>query len=129
MKIKDIHLLAFYVTKPRDPKMTKVRGYMSDPNNLRYDERIEFTKGLNAKDGLYAKVILNLNAKQVVKNSWNTDRGFDEYFKYFLEAYPEYVINVMAQLDMPYLEQFIPKEEPATEVIDVEAKDAEVKTE
>jgi hypothetical protein len=129
MKIKDIHLLAFYVTKPRDPKMTKVRGYMSDPNNLRYDERVEFTKGLNAKDGLYAKVILNLNTKQVVKNSWNTERGFNEYFKYFLEAYPKYVINVMGQLDMPYLEQFIPKEEPAEGITDVEAKDAEVKAE
>jgi len=129
MKIKDIHLLAFYVTKPRDPRMTKVRGYMSDPNNLRYDERIEFTKGLNAKDALYAKVVLNLNTKRVVKNSWNTDRGFDEYFKYFLEAYPEYVINVMGQLDMPYLEQFIPKEEPKDQVTDAEVKDAEIKTE
>jgi hypothetical protein len=125
MKIKDIHLLAFYVTKPRDPKMTKVKGYMSNPDNIRYDERIEFTKGLNGKDSSYAKIVLNLNTKTIVKNNWGTERTFDDYFKYFLEAYPEYIINVMGQLDMPYLEQFIPKE-PVT---DVEVKDAEVKAE
>jgi hypothetical protein len=48
-------------------------------------------------------------------------------FKYFLEAYPQYVVQVMAQLDMAYLEQFIPKEEeqPAEEV----KADEEVKAE
>jgi len=38
-------------------------------------------------------------------------------FKYFLEGYPQYVIQTMAQLDMAYLEQFIPAEEPATEEV------------
>jgi len=123
MKIRDIHLLAFYVTKPRNPKMTHIKGYMLDPANHQYDERIEFTKGLNGKDQSYAKVILNLNQKKVVKNSWGTDRTFDDYFKYFLQAYPEYIINVMGQLDMQYLEQFIPKEDAKSDVTDVEAKD------
>ena len=36
-------------------------------------------------------------------------------FKYFLEGYPQYVIQTMAQLDMAYLEQFIPKEETVEE--------------
>lgn len=132
MKIKDIHLLAYYVAKPRNPKMTHIKGYMTNPDNITYDERIEFTKGLNPKEQSYAKVVLNLNQKKVIKNSWNTDRSFDEYFKYFLEAYPQYVMNVMGQLDMEYLVQFIPKEEPATEenIIDVEAKeDGTIQTE
>ena len=125
MKIKDIHLLAYYVAKPRNPKMTHIKGYMTNPDNITYDERIEFTKGLNPKEQSYAKVVLNLNQKKVIKNSWNTDRSFDEYFKYFLEAYPQYVMNVMGQLDMEYLVQFIPKEDPTTEenIIDVEAKE------
>ena len=132
MKIKDIHLLAYYVAKPRNPKMTHIKGYMTNPDNITYDERIEFTKGLNPKEQSYAKVVLNLNQKKVIKNSWNTDRSFDEYFKYFLEAYPQYVMNVMGQLDMEYLVQFIPKEEPTTEenIIDVEAKeDGTIQTE
>lgn len=137
MKIKDIHLLAFYVTKPRDPKQTHIKGYMSNPDNIRYDERVEFTKGLNGKDQSYARIVLNLAKKTIVKNSWGTQRTFDDFFKYFLEAYPEYVIQVMSQLDLPYLEQFIPKEDATKskdsspsqlDVIDVEIKpDAETR--
>lgn len=122
MKIKEIHLLAFYVAKPKNPKMTKIKGYMSNPENHSYDERIEFTKGLQGKDRQYAGVILNLNQKKVVYNKFGNDKSFDDLFKYFLEAYPQYVINVMAQLDLAYLEQFIPKEDSA-EVTDVEAKE------
>ena len=112
MKIKDIHLLAFYVEKPRAGVQTQIAGWNKNPDNIQFDERIEFTKGLASKDSQYAGIVLNLNKKTVVQNRYNSEqRNFDDLFKYFLEAYPEYVINVMAQLDMPYLEQFIPKEE------------------
>jgi hypothetical protein len=117
MKIKDIHLLAFYVQKPRQGVQTQVAGWNKNPDNIQFDERVEFTKGLNGKDRQYAGIILNLQTKQVVYNRFDNDqRDFDALFKYFLEAYPQYVIQVMAQLDMPYLEQFIPKEEPAADV-------------
>ena len=137
MKIKDLHLLAFYVIKPKNPKLTHLKGYMSDPNNHQYDERIEFTKGLKPNDQSYAGVVLNLSKKTIVKNRFNAyDGDFDKLFKYFLEAYPQYVINVMAQLDLPYLEQFIPKEEDkaiesevSTQATSEEAVDAEIKTE
>ena len=123
MKIKDLHLVSFYVIKPRDPKKTHIKGYMKDPNNIQYDERVEFTKGLNPKDQSYASIILNLNKKTVVKNKFKDDRDFDTMFKYFLEAYPQYVINVMSQLDMAYLEQFIPKDESKDDTVtDVAAK-------
>lgn len=122
MKTKDLHLIAFYTIRPRDPKKTHVKGYMSDPANHQYDERIEFTRGLSSKDQQYAGVVLNLNQKTVVYNKYNAyNSEFDTLFKYFLEAYPKYVIQVMAQLDLPYLEQFIPKEEPVAE----EQKDAQ----
>jgi hypothetical protein len=121
MKIKDIHLLGFYVIKPRNPAMTHRKGYITDPVNQQYDERVEFTKGLTPKDRQFAGVILNLNTKTVIVNRYNQEqRSFDDLFKYFLEAYPKYVIQVMAQLDMAYLEQFIPKE--VETVTDVEAK-------
>jgi len=117
-KTKDLHLLAFYVLKPKDPSKTGIKGYIKDPANHRYDERIEFTRGLNPKDQQYAGVILNLAKKTVVSNRFGAYEGnFDKLFKYFLEGYPEYVIQVMAQLDMPYLEQFIPKEEPVAEEV------------
>lgn len=110
-KIKDIHLVAFYVQRPRAGVNTCIKGWMKNPDNFQYDERIEFTKGLNPKDHQVAGVILNLNQKKLVRNRFGDSKTFDDLFKYFLEAYPKYVIQVMAQLDMEYLEQFIPKEE------------------
>ena len=118
MKIKDIHLLAFYVQKPRAGVQTQIAGWNKNPNNFQYDERIEFTKGLSGKDRQYAGVILNLNEKKIVYNKFGTQKTFDEMFKYFLEGYPQYVIQTMAQLDMAYLEQFIPKEETVEETPD-----------
>jgi hypothetical protein len=114
MKIKDLHLVAFYVQKPRAGVQTQIAGWMKNPDNFQYDERVEFTKGLSNKDQQYAGVILNLSKKTVVQNRYNKEqKDFDSLFKYFLEAYPQYVIQTMAQLDMAYLEQFIPKEEEA----------------
>lgn len=111
-KLKDIHLLAFYTQRPRPGVRTNVKGWMQNPDNFMYDERIEFTKGADSKDRQYANIVLNLNEKKVVSNKFSNDqRDFDTLFKYFLESYPQYVIQVMAQLDMAYLEQFIPKEE------------------
>jgi hypothetical protein len=48
-------------------------------------------------------------------------------FKYFLEGYPQYVIQTMAQLDMAYLEQFIPKEDETVE--ETKAEDAPIQAE
>jgi hypothetical protein len=117
MRTKDLHLIAFYVQKPRKGVQTQIAGWMKNPDNFQYDERVEFTKGLSGKDRQYAGIILNLQTKQVIYNKFDTDqRDFDALFKYFLESYPKYIIQVMAQLDMEYLKQFIPEEEPAEEV-------------
>jgi hypothetical protein len=112
MKIKDLHLIAFYVQKPRRGVQTQVAGWNKDPANIQYDERVEITKGLSSKDQQYSGVVLNLSKKTVVQNRYNNEqRDFDGLFKYFLEAYPKEVATIMAELDLAYLEQFIPKEE------------------
>ena len=129
MKIKDIHLLAFYVMKPRRGVQTQKAGWMKDPNNFQYDERVEFTKGLSGKDRQFAGVILNLNTKTVVYNKFGKEKTFDDLFKYFLEAYTQQVGTVMAQLDIEYLKQFIPEDKPATEAPVEEAKVEETKAE
>lgn len=122
-KIKDLHLIAFYTAKPRNPRLTHVKGYMKDPNNIQYDERVEFTRGLSSKDQQYAGVILNLGKKSVISNRFNHEqKDFDSLFKYFLEAYPQYVAQAMAELDLDYLKQFIP-EEPAEEAKVEDAKE------
>lgn len=115
MKIKDLHLIAFYVQKPKPGVQTQIAGWTKDPNNYQFDERVEFTKGLSGKDRQYAGVILNLNEKKVVYNKFGTTKTFDEMFKYFLEGYPQQVATVMAELDLEYVKQFIPAEEEVEE--------------
>jgi hypothetical protein len=116
MKIKDLHLLAFYVQKPRAGVQTQKAGWTKDPNNYQFDERVEFTKGLSGKDRQYAGVILNLNTKTVVYNKFGREKTFDDVFKYFLEGYPQQVATVMAELDIEYVKQFLPEEEANVEV-------------
>jgi len=116
-KVKDLHLVANYMAKPRNPKMTHIKGYMKDPANIQYDEHVLFSRGLKTRDTLTAGIILNLNTKTVVSNKFDPQqRSFEDLFKYFLEAYPDYVTKVMSQLDPEYLEQFLPKEKTADEV-------------
>ena len=129
MKIKDIHLIAFYAMKPRRGVQTQKAGWMKDPNNFQYDERVEFTRGLSGKDRQFAGVILNLNTKTVVYNKFGKEKTFDDLFKYFLEAYTQQVGTVMAQLDIEYLKQFIPEDKPSTEAPVEEAKVEETKAE
>lgn len=118
MKIKDLHLIAFYVQKPRPGVQTQIAGWTKDPANFQFDERVEFTKGLSGKDRQYAGVILNLQTKQVIYNKFSAEKSFDDLFKYFLEGYPQQVATVMAELDLDYVKQFIPQEEEITEVKD-----------
>lgn len=111
---KELYLVAFYVKRPRNQKMTHSKDYMSDPANFQYDERIEFARGLKSRDRSMSSIILNLNTKQVVKNTYDTDqRDFTALFKYFLEGYPKYVAQAMSELDLDYLKQFLPQEAAA----------------
>ena len=75
MKNNDLYLIASYTAKPRNPKMTKVAGYMKDPANIVYDEKVEFSIGTKNKD-INAGVMLNLTKRQVVKNKFQPDADF-----------------------------------------------------
>ena len=37
----DIYLLATYVARPKNPRQTSRAGYITDPNNIQYDENLE----------------------------------------------------------------------------------------
>ena len=98
--------MAFYGMKPRPGVSTSKKGWMDDKNNITYDERIEITRGLKHSSNT-AKVILNLSAKTVDRNSWGTDRSFTDYFKYYFKGYNEYLTAVMAKLDPEYFNQIL----------------------
>ena len=123
MKKSNIYLIAQYITKPRDPRKTHIPGYMKDPKNHQYDERVQISSRLRSQDLSTAKIILNLTEKTVDKNAFNELKDFNELFKYFFKGYHKYITEVMAKLDAEYFNQML--DEMQTE-LDSEKKDEEV---
>ena len=88
--------------KPRQGVNTSVKGWMADKNNLQYDEKVEITRGQKKSSSL-ANVILNLSQKSVERNTFNDDKDFRSFFKYYFGGYDQYITAVMTQLDPTYL--------------------------
>lgn len=105
-KSKSINLVAFYYAQPKDHVNTSQKGWMDNPDNIRYSERVEITRGLK-KDTVSAKVVLDLSNKQIVKNGWHSGATFNDLFKYFFKGYHQYVTQVMTQLDAEYFNQML----------------------
>lgn len=106
MANKDINLVAFYYMKPAMGVNTSVKGWQDNPKNIRYDERVEVTRGLK-KDTYSAGIILNLSKKTVERNRFGDNRSFDEMFKYFFKGYNRYITQVMVQLDAEYFNRML----------------------
>ena len=98
--------MAFYGMKPRKGVNTSVKGWMADKANLQYDEKVEITRG-QKKSSALASVILNLSQKSVQRNTFNDDRDFKSFFKYYFGGYHKYISTVMKELDPAYLEEFL----------------------
>lgn len=126
MKKQNIYLVAHYTTKPRDPRRTHIPGYMKDPANHQYDERVQISTRLRTQDTLTAKVIMNLSDRKIEKNSFNGNKDFDELFKYFFKGYHKYITEVMAKLDPEYFNKML--DEMQAE-LDAEKKNEEVSAE
>jgi len=92
--------------KPRPGVKTNVKGWMNDPANITYDETIEISRGLK-KNSANAKVVLNMSNRSVDRNTWGTERSFDEYFKYFFKGWHQYLTAVMTQLDAEYFNKML----------------------
>jgi len=82
-----IHLIAKYVVKPKNPKLTGLKGYMLQEENIQYDESVYLVKNLKNKDW-DAQIILDLGAKKVVKCSIMKGSDYDTLFEYFATSYP-----------------------------------------
>lgn len=121
MSKQNIYLVAQYYMKPKAHVRTHVKGWMDNPENIRYDEKVEISRGLRTKD-LSAKIVLDLTNKQVHRNGFATDRPFDEIFKYFFANYNEYIIKVMGQLDPVYLDQIVTELEKEIETAEQKQK-------
>jgi hypothetical protein len=112
--------VAFYGMKPRKGVNTSKKGWMEDKSNLQYDEKVEITRG-HKKSSAVANVILNLSQKSVERNTFNDDRDFKSFFKYYFGGYDQYITAVMKQLDPEYLTSILDE-------LEAEMKQAESNT-
>ena len=94
----DIYLLANYRARPKNPRLTAQIGYMSDPGNLIYDEELTIVRGWRDK---YIKnsVVLDLTNEKVVKNSFRTEKTFDDLFAHYHEGFSEYIEQTVNDLN------------------------------
>lgn len=120
MSNKNIYLVARYYLKPKSGISTTAKGWMNDPNNIRYDESVDIVRGLK-KNVADSQVILNLSNKTVERNSWNDNKDFDRLFAYFFEGYHSYLTSVMKQLDPEYLSAMVDKMHSEIEAMPAEA--------
>ena len=106
MKDNNIYIVAYYFKKPKAHVNTSVKGWMDNPDNVRWDEKVGITRGISKKD-IQAHVIVNLSEKRVEKNSLNGNKDFEQIFKYFFAGYSKYITEVMSKLDPAYLEHMV----------------------
>ena len=99
MKDKDFYLMAFYATKPRNPRMTHIAGYMKNPENIIYDEHVHVSIGLRVKDEIKAGVIINLSKKKVTKNKFNDNRDYDSLFNHYYDNYKDYLTPIVEAVE------------------------------
>ena len=89
--------MATYVARPKNPRQTSQAGYMSNPDNVEYDEHLSMTKGFKDKY-LSNHVILDLTEQKLIKNSFNSNRNFEDVFGHFMQNYEEHIKNSIQQL-------------------------------
>mgnify|MGYP000461761743 FL=1 len=94
----DIYLLANYRARPKNPKLTAQTGYMSNPDNLIYDEELAIVRGWRDR---YIKnsVVLDLTNERVIKNSFRTEKTFVDLFAHYHEGFSEYIEQTVNDLN------------------------------
>lgn len=83
---------------PKDPSQTAKPGYITNPENIHYDEQVYISRGLRDKD-LKNQVVLNLTEEKIVKNTFNSGKTFEEVFTHYYEGYAEYINDCINQIN------------------------------
>ena len=94
----NIYLLATYVARPKNPRLTSRAGYITDPENIQYDENLEIVRGWRDRYMKYS-VVLDLTNERVVKNSFQTGKTFEELFAHYHEGFGEYIEQTVNELN------------------------------
>jgi hypothetical protein len=98
MANNNIYIVAQYVAKPKNKRLSSQPGYMSNPDNIQWDERMYVSQGLRKKDH-EMNVILDLTEEKIIKNSFDSSKSFEEVFKYFYENYGDYIDDCVNKIN------------------------------
>lgn len=93
-----IFLIAKYTSHPKDPKQTAKPGYVTNPDNMEYEEQVYITRGLKDKD-VRNNVILNLTEEKIVKNTFNSGATFEDILAHYVDGYGEYINESIEKLN------------------------------
>ena len=94
----NIYLIAKYTGTPKDPRRTAEKGYITNPENIHYEEQLYISRGLRKKD-LNNQVVLNLTEQKIVKNTFKSGATFEEAFTHYYEGYGDYIDDCVNQLN------------------------------
>ena len=90
--------MATYVARPKNPRQTSRAGYITDPDNIQYDENLEIVRGWRDRYMKYS-VVLDLTNERVIKNSFRTEKTFEDLFAHYHEGFAEYIEQTVNELN------------------------------
>jgi len=86
------------MARPKNPRQTSRAGYITDPNNIQYDENLEIVRGWRDRYLKYS-VVLDLTNEKIIKNSFLKEKTFEELFKHYHEGFGEYIEQTVDELN------------------------------
>jgi hypothetical protein len=90
--------VANYVARPRNPRQTAQPGYMSNPDNIQYDEQMFIARGYRDRY-LKNSVVLDLTEEKIIKNSFRSEKTFDDLFAHYHDGFAEYIEQTVNDLN------------------------------
>ena len=94
-----IYLIVQYVGKPRNPRMTSQPGYISNPENMIYEETIMVSRGLNPRDRQNGHVVLNLTEETLIKNTFSDEKDFTKLLAHYVDGFGDQINNTIKALN------------------------------
>lgn len=98
MSKNNIYLIAKYIARPKDPKKTSTAGYVTNMDNVQYDEQVYIARGMRTKY-LQNHVVMDLTEEKIIKNSFKSGTKFKELFAHFYEGYADYINDCVTTLN------------------------------
>lgn len=90
--------MAIYVARPKNPRQTSRAGYITNPDNIQYDENLEIVRGWRDRYMKYS-VVLDLTNERIIKNSFLKEKTFEELFKHYHDGFGEYIEQTVDELN------------------------------